>query len=275
MQFQKKTSVSKSGYLIKILIKITVLFLLLLLCKGFSQSEIVILSPRVGTTIDIHENRFYRIFPKVRNFISAQIYQVSDLKYSVRIVVKKKGKRKTYDKKMSLRQFTRFQNKVNLQPEFTKEAREIMYAGMDFLRAAEIINGLPKPQYVKVVHNNNKRLRGTLISFENNIINIQTARAIEKINLDYVELISYRLSDNEFLGLKPYIYALSGIMGLNLATLYNSQRSPRLDESWYYRFYGITAGLIFSGELYEALSTMLTPTETFILSQEKYEQNKR
>ena len=30
MQFQKKTSVSKSGYLIKILIKITLLFLMLL-----------------------------------------------------------------------------------------------------------------------------------------------------------------------------------------------------------------------------------------------------
>ena len=30
MQFQKKTSVSKSGYLIKILIKITLLFLLVL-----------------------------------------------------------------------------------------------------------------------------------------------------------------------------------------------------------------------------------------------------
>ena len=56
------------------------LFLLLLFSKGFPQSEIVILSPRVGTIIDIHENRFYRIFPKVRNFISAQIYEFSELK---------------------------------------------------------------------------------------------------------------------------------------------------------------------------------------------------
>ena len=78
------------------------LFLLLLLSKGFSQSEIVILSPRVGTIIDIHENRFYRIFPKVRNFISAQIYEVSELKYGVRLVVNKRGKRQTYEKKMSL-----------------------------------------------------------------------------------------------------------------------------------------------------------------------------
>jgi len=251
-----------------------ILFLMVLWSFAFSQSEVVILSPRVGTIIDIHENRFYKIFPKVRNYFSAQIYLTSDLKYKVRFVVNKKGKRKTYEKKMSLKQFTRFQNKVNAQPEFTEKARKIMYSGMDFLRAAEIISDLPKPQYVKVIHNN-KHLKGTLIEFENNIISIQTARAVEKINLDYVELISYRLSNNEFLGLKPYIYVLSGAMGLKMATLYNSQRSPRLDESWYYRFYGIVAGLIVSSELYEALATILTPTETFILSQEKYEKNKR
>ena len=252
-----------------------IIFLLIFVSKSISQNEVVILSPRVGTIIDVHENIFYRVFPKVRNFISAQIYFSSDVRYKVRFVVNRKGKRKIFEKKMSLRQFARFQNNVNSQPEFTEKAREIMYAGMDFLRAAEIIKDLPKPQYVKVVHSNNKRLRGTLISFENNTISIQTPRTVENINLDYVELISYRLSDNEFLGLKPYIYALSGTIGLSMAKLYNSQRSPRLDESWYYRFYGITAGLIFSGELYEALSTVLTPTETFILSQEEYEQNKR
>ena len=249
--------------------------LLLLFVCGYSQEEVVILSPRVGTIIDIHENRFYRIFPKVRKFYSAQIYLTSALKYKVRIVVTRKGKQKIYEKKMSLKQFTRFQNKVNAQPEFTLQAREIMYAGMDFLRASQIITDLPKPQYIKIIHNGNKRLRGTLVSFENDIVNVQTGRSLEKIDLDNVELISYRLSDNEFLGFKPYIYALSGTIGLRMAALYNSQRSPRLDESWYYRFYGISLGLIFSGELYDAFSTMLTPTETFILSQEEYEQNKR
>ena len=78
---------------------------------------------------------------------------------------------------------------------------------------------------------------------------------------------------DEFLGLKSYIYVLSGAIGLNMATIYNSQRSPRLDESWYYRFYGIVAGLIFSSEFYEAVSTILTPAETFVLSQDEYEQN--
>tara|TARA_B100000579_G_scaffold385773_1_gene357083 strand:- start:301 stop:1074 length:774 start_codon:yes stop_codon:yes gene_type:complete len=252
-----------------------ILLLFIFLASGYSRDEVVILSPRVGTIIDIHENRFYRIFPKVKKFYSAQIYSTSDLNYKVRIIVTRKGKQKTYEKKMSLEQFTRFQNKVNAQPEFTKQAREIMYAGMDFLRASQIISDLQKPQYVKIIHNGNKRLRGTLVSFENNIVNVQTGRSLEKIDLDNVELISYRLSDNEFLGIKPYIYALSGAVGLHVAALYNSQRNPRLDESWYYRFYGITLGLIFSGELYDALTTMLTPTETFILSREKYEQNKR
>ena len=121
--------------------KIIVFLLLLFMTKAMSQSEIIILSPRVGTIIDIHENLFYSVFPTIRIFISAQIYSTSDLRYKVRFVVNRRGKRKTYERKLSLKQFTRFQNKVNAQPELTEEAREIMYAGMDFLRAAEIIKG--------------------------------------------------------------------------------------------------------------------------------------
>ncbi len=250
-------------------------FLLTLFGLGLvsAQEEVVILSPRVGTLIDIHENRFYRIFPKVRNFISAQVYSTNYTAYKVRIVANRKGKEKAYEKKMSLNQFTRFQNKINRQPEFTKEARAIMYAGMDFLRASEILNDLKKPQYVKIIYNKDMRLNGTIVSFENSLISVQTSRAIEQVRLVDVERISYRLYTNEFLRLKSYIYVLSGAMGSNVASIYNSQRSPRLDESWYYKFYGIVMGLLFSSELHEALATLLTSSETFILSQEEYEKN--
>jgi len=251
------------------------LFFFVFLCQLKSQDEIAILSPRVGTLVDIHENRFYGIFPKVRNFISAQIYLKTSNDYKVRIVVDKKGKQKTYEKNMSLKQFTRFQNNINKQPEFTKYAREIMYAGMDFLRASDILNEIRKPQYVKIIHTDSERLNGTLVGFKNNLVSVQTPRTIEKIDLNDIERISYRLYSNEFLGLKPYIYGFSGVFGLQMATLYNSQRSPRIDESWYYRFYGIVVGLIFSSELHEAISTVLTPSETFILSQDEYEENHR
>ena len=248
-------------------------FRLLILSMLSAQEEVVILSSKVGTIIDIHENRFYRIFPKVRNFVSAQVYSTSYTGYKVRIVVNRNGKEKTYEKKMSLNQFTKFQNKINIQPKFTKEARAIMYAGMDYLRAADILNDIKKPQYVKIIHNKNMRLNGTLLSFENSLISVQTPRETEKVNLKDVDRISYRLYSNEFLQLKSYIYVLSGAMGLHIASIYNNQRNPRLDESWYYRFYGIVLGLLFSTELYEALATILTPSETFILSQEEYERN--
>ena len=239
-----------------------------------AQGEVVILSPKVGTEIDIHENRFYRIFPRMKGFVNAQIISVSDKSYRVRFVTSKRRKKKTFDKPLSLKRFVSMQNYVNRQPEFTEEARIAMYAGMDFLRAVGIISDLPKPQFVKIFHHGRKRLTGTLLSFQDNILNVQTPVGNEKISLEYVETISYRLSTSEYLFLKPYIYAVSGIIGLSMAQLYNMQRSPRLDESWYFRFNGTMIGLIFSGELFDAITTLLTPTETFILSQEQYEKIK-
>ena len=239
-----------------------------------AQNEVVILSPKVGTEIDIHENRFYRIFPKVKGFVSAQIIFISDKNYRVRFVTSRRRKKKTYDKPLSLKRYVAMQNYVNRKPEFTKEARIAMYSGMNFLRAAEIISDLPKPQFVKILHNQKKRLKGTLISFQDTLLSVQTPVAIEKISLKDVETISYRLSTNEYLFLKPYFYAMSGIIGLSVAQLYNVQRSSRVDVSWYNLFYGTMIGLNFSSELLDAVTTMLTPKETFILSQEQYEKSR-
>ena len=50
--------------------------LIFLLSKLFSQIEVVILSNNVGTEIDIHENRFYRIFTDVDDFLNAQVLRL-------------------------------------------------------------------------------------------------------------------------------------------------------------------------------------------------------
>ena len=239
-----------------------------------AQNEVVVLSPKVGTEIDIHENRFYRIFPKVKGFINAQIISVSDKHYRVRFVTSRRRKNKTYDKPLPLKRYVAMQNYVNRQPEFTEEARIAMYSGMNFLRAAEIISDLPKPQFVKILHHGRKRLKGTLTSFQDTLLSVQTPVRIEKISLKDVETISYRLSTAEYLFLKPYIYAMSGIIGLSAAQLYNNQRGPRVDMSWYFLFYGTMIGLNFSSELFDAVTTLLTPKETFILSQEQYEKSR-
>ena len=55
---------------------------LIFLCKIsllFAQTDIVSLSDKVGTEIDLDENRFYRIFPKEKGFINAQIDVVRNL----------------------------------------------------------------------------------------------------------------------------------------------------------------------------------------------------
>ena len=102
------------------------------LCVIRAQQEVVILSPRVGTLIDVHENRFYRVFPKIRNFISAQVYSTSYTGYKVRIVVNRKGKQKTYEKKMSMNQFTRFQNKINKQQNLRKKLAQLCMQAWTF-----------------------------------------------------------------------------------------------------------------------------------------------
>ena len=52
----------------------------------FSQTNVAVVSEKVGTEIDIHENRFYRIFPEEKGFISAQIIDIGNGKFRITIV---------------------------------------------------------------------------------------------------------------------------------------------------------------------------------------------
>jgi len=54
-------------------------------------------------------------------------------------------------------------------------------------------------------------------------------------------------------------------------TTYNDYGIPRNDLNVYRQIFGTVIGLIFSGEVFDALSTLLTPTETIILSEAEYE----
>ena len=64
-----------------------------------------------------------------------------------------------------------------------------------------------------------------------------------------------------------------------MARLYNSQRPatyneygiPRNDIGTYRQIFGIVIGLIFSGEVFDAVRTLLTPKDTIILSEAEYE----
>ena len=70
-----------------------------------------------------------------------------------------------------------------------------------------------------------------------------------------------------------------GLTAIAMASLYNSQSPvtyneygiPRKDLSAYRQIFGTIIGLIFSSEVFDAISTLLTPTDTIILSEAEYE----
>ena len=260
-------------------------FLNLFLCLiinhlAFCQTNIVTLSEKVGTEIDIHENRFYRIFPNEKGFISAQIIDVGQGNFRVNIVKDIDGKKikvRRYRNKEDLRDI---RNKINELPPFTNKRKIEMYEGMDFLRAEKIINEIPKPQFIKIKHSKNKKLKGTLLKFENNILYIQGPTLVEKVSLSSLDRISYRSSYGKYDNYKNYFFMGTGLLGLIAGHGYNSQRSVIYNENniarndiVFYRYLsGIILGLIFSSEVFDAVSTLLTSSETIILSEAEYDE---
>ena len=244
-----------------------------------AQTEIMILSQKVGTEIDMHENRFYRIFPKEKGFINAQIIRIDNENYRVVIIKNIRGKEKVVKRFIPLNDYEKLQLHVDAQPELTEKAKIEMYEGMDFLRAEKIINEIPKPQYVILKHSGQKKLKGSLFFIDENMLHIQTPTTIEKVHLSDLDQLSYRPVLGEYEYLRPYLYGITGLTGFALAQVYNSQRAtlyneygiPRNDLNRYTQLFGIVIGLIFSSELFDAVSTLLTPSETIILSEAEYE----
>ncbi|MAV71183.1 MAG: hypothetical protein CMG04_10830 [Candidatus Marinimicrobia bacterium] len=241
----------------------------------FSRGEIYVLSPRVGTEIDIHENRYYRIFPFEKGFINAQFIEYKPNEYRVKIVKEVMGAKVLRTATISTKKFRQLQDHVNSQKEITEEALEEMYKGMHFLQADKIINKIPKPQYVKVKYTDKHYLSGTLLDYVDEVLFIQTPFRIEKINLNQIKQISYRTNIENFVDYKAMFYIGSAAAGLALSEVYNRQRFPQKDVGWYNRFYGISLGLIFSGEIFDAFSTLLSSKSTFILDEEEYEKQRK
>ena len=88
-----------------------------------AQTEVMILSPKVGTEIDTHENRFYRIFPKEKGFINAQIIRLDKENFRVVIIKKIRGKEMMVKRFISLDDYEKLQLHVDAQPEFTEKAK--------------------------------------------------------------------------------------------------------------------------------------------------------
>ena len=255
-----------------------VFYFLFLLGYVYSQTNVAILSVKVGSEIDIHENRFYRIFPDEKGFVNAQIIDAGNGNFRITIVKQIQGMETTVRRYIDQDDFQKIQNRIDQLPDFTKERKIEMYEGMDFIRAEKIINDIPKPQFIVIKHSDNKKLRGTLLKVEDNILYVQGPSVIEKISLSDLDRISYRDSFGKYDKYKNYFFVGTGFLGFVAAYSYNSQRAviyndyniPRNDIAFYRYLNGIILGLIFSSEVFDAISTLLTSSETIILSEAEY-----
>ena len=90
---------------------------------AFCQTNIFTLSEKVGTEIDIHENRFYRIFPNEKGFISAQIIDVGQDNFRINIVKDIDGKKVKVRRYRTKEDLKVMQNKINELPPFTKKEK--------------------------------------------------------------------------------------------------------------------------------------------------------
>jgi len=244
-----------------------------------AHTNVVMLSQNVGTIIDVHENRYYRVFPDEKGFKNAQLIKISKNQY--RINFEKVIKRKPLVKSQIINEeeFNRLRNLIEIKGLFSNEDRIAMYKGMDFLRAEKIVNEIEKPQFIIIKYSKQKTLKGTLLRVEENNLYVQTPTSVEFVNLEQIDEIRYRKKTDKFNFLKPYILSFTGISGLLSANLYNKQRPvilndygiPRKDLVRYRQLFGIVLGLIFSSEVFDAVGTLLTPKESVILSEAEFD----
>ena len=190
-----------------------VFYFLFLLGYVYPQTNVAILSEKVGTEIDIHENRFYRIFPDEKGFVNAQIIDTGNGNFRITIVKQIQGMETTVRRYIDQDDFQKIQNRIDQLPDFTKERKIEMYEGMDFIRAEKIINDIPKPQFIVIKHGDNKKIRGTLLKVEDNVLYVQGPSLIEKISLSDVDRISYRQSVGKYNKYKNYFFVGTGILG--------------------------------------------------------------
>ena len=242
--------------------------------------EIIILSDKVGSLIDIHENRFYKIFPNEKGFVSAQIYSSEDDKF--KILIEKKigsGSSKNIVKYISESKLNELKTIINLQPLLTDKDKTAMYKGMDFLRAEKILLEIPKPQYVVINYSDDKKVKGTFLKMENNVLFIQTPSAVQELKLESLDRLRYRTSIIKKSKTFNYVAYATTITGVLISNVFNSMRPAtftdygleRGDIKVYRQILGGIIGLIFSGEVFDALSTLSTPMDTIILSEAEYD----
>lgn len=248
--------------------KTNIIFILILsVSVGFSQKgEIVSVSDKVGTVIDAEENQFYGLFPDITGFESAQFYEVDGKHYVARIVIVEYSRRKIIRKKYSSREYFEMQIKMDSQPILSDEDRQNIGVNLFFLHTEKILNDIPMGASVSVLQRSGKKIKGELISYEENALNLQTLWGLTKISVWELEKVSYRETIMERPSWIPIVFGFTAVAGFSIAEVWNRQQTPRAEMRWFNRIAGAVAGSFIAPSLYKVVNVTTSPKTTFTLT---------
>ena len=236
--------------------------------------DIIPLSKKVGLTVDAEENVFFRIFPDIDGFNSAQFYEAGKNKIIIQIVFINVSQRSVRRRSLTMREFIELQHHVDVQPPITDRDREGIRKNLTYLTTVNILESIPPDQFIIIKHRTGKKIRGALIGLEKRQLSIQTPISVETIPIWDMASITYRKKIRELPKLKGFLYALSALGGVILAEVWNEQTRPRIDQVWHFRFIGTVLGILTGAETYQAVNIISSPKTFFALTPEEMDKLK-
>ncbi len=234
------------------------------------ENDIVILSIKVGSTIDAAENSLMDLFPDVKGFQSAQFYKLSEDRYLAKIVYVDRTRRKLKKRQYSWRQFQQLKYRAGSHPAITEEQRSQQLDYLTYLRTHNIMEDIPTSTFCTIKHESGQRFTGTFVKYEDREITFQSLTKRFKFPIEELVSITYRpFLDDGQLWKKWSAFGIGAVAGTSFAEIWNSQKSPRIDIVWYNRFLGMGLGFLIGSEIFEAISVITSPAKVIALTPEE------
>ncbi|MFQ6614491.1 MAG: hypothetical protein ACE5D1_06575 [Fidelibacterota bacterium] len=215
-------------------------------CFGFApgaQHRVVVpLSSKVGLTIDAEENRYYNIFPHIRGFESAQVFDEGNEKYTVRIVWLDQGRRRTTRRQLTLRQFIEMQNEIGSIAGRPGDGK-LSDTTPDIPVNTILMTDLSASDHILIRPVKGWFFSGDVLSTDAQRLRVKTLWGERIIGVD--ELASVTVLDREYQGTRWWkiVYVGSGVIMIGIAELGSRVSGTSGDRLWYNRFLGFSAGL--------------------------------
>lgn len=235
------------------------------------QLNVVNITRHIGHTLDAEENLHYKVFKDIPNFESAQFYEIDRNRFEARISYVDYTTRKLSRRAFSFKEITALQSRLNQMPQITDDIRKSFRSNLTYLRTKEVLKNIPTGQYISIKHLNGKWIKGTLISFDKDVINVQTPVNIMNVPMAKMEQINFREKIVYRHDWKLAIYGLAAMMGFTIMETWNRHTTPEWGPRWHNRFMGSIFGLLAGAETYDTSMILLTKKTRFGLTPSELE----